>query len=71
MSDEIDDEILDAEITDDALEKTMKKAESEAARILNQSSELLKSLRKDTAKQEEEKKEENESAPISEDIESS
>jgi arsenate reductase-like glutaredoxin family protein len=69
MSDEIDDEILDAEMTDDALEKTMKKAESEAARILNQSSDLLKSLRKDTAKQEEEKKEEGESASVSENIE--
>jgi arsenate reductase-like glutaredoxin family protein len=69
MSDEIDDEILDAELTDDSLEKTMKKAESEAARILNQSSELLKSLRKDTVKQEEEKKEESESASVSENIE--
>jgi len=69
MSDVIDDEILDAELTDDALEKTMKKAESEAARILNQSSELLKSLRKDTVKQEEEKKEESESASVSENIE--
>jgi len=69
MSDEIDDEILDAELTDDALEKTMKKAESEAARILNQSSDLLKSLRKDTAKQEEEKKEESESTGVSENIE--
>jgi len=58
MSEEIDDEILDAELTDDALEKTMKKAENEAARILNKSSELLKSLRKDTEKQEKEKKEE-------------
>jgi len=68
MSDEIDDEILDTELTDDALEKTMKKAESEAARILNQSSELLKSIRKDTVKQEEEKKEESESASVSENI---
>lgn len=69
MSDEVDDEILDAELTDDALEKTMKKAESEAARILNQSSDLLKSLRKDTAKPEEEKKEESESTSVSENIE--
>jgi hypothetical protein len=36
---------------------------------LNQSSDLLKSLRKDTAKQEEEKKEESESASVSENIE--
>ena len=62
MSDETEEEILDAELTDDALEKTMKKAENEAARILNQSRELLKTLRPETVKQEEEKPEENEAA---------
>ncbi|KQC06119.1 MAG: hypothetical protein APR62_08465 [Smithella sp. SDB] len=58
MTDEIDDDILEAELEDDALEKKMKKLESEAARLLNQSSELLKALSKDSPKQEETEKEE-------------
>ena len=53
MNDEIDDEILEAEMGDDALEKKMKKVESEAARILKQSSELLKVLTRDSSQQEE------------------
>jgi hypothetical protein len=53
MNDEIDDEILEAELGDDALEKKMKKIESEAARILKQSSELLKALTRDSSQQEE------------------
>ena len=53
MNDEIDDEILEAEMGDDALENKMKKVESEAARILKQSSELLKALTRDSSQQEE------------------
>jgi arsenate reductase-like glutaredoxin family protein len=53
MTDEIDDDILEAELEDDALEKKMKKLESEAARLLNHSSELLKALSKESPKQEE------------------
>lgn len=58
MNEEFDnDEILEVELADDALERTMKKAESEASRILKQSSELVKVLIKDTAQQEEEQAE--------------
>jgi arsenate reductase-like glutaredoxin family protein len=53
MTDEIDDDILEAELADDALEKKMRKLESEAARILNQSNELLRKLNKGKEKQEE------------------
>ena len=53
MTDEIDDDILEAELEDDALEKKMRKLESEAARILNQSNELLRELNKGKEKQEE------------------
>ena len=71
MADEVDDdEILEAELADDALEKTMKKAENEAARILKQSSELVKVLIKDTSQQEEEQIE-SEQTVVGEDIESS
>ncbi|MGA2526209.1 MAG: hypothetical protein ABSF79_06285 [Smithellaceae bacterium] len=71
MNEEIDnDEILEAELADDALERTMKKAENEAARILKQSSELVKVLIKDTSQQEEEQIE-SEQTVVGEDIESS
>jgi hypothetical protein len=53
MNDEIDDEILDAELEDDALEKKMRKLESEAARILNQSNELIREMNKGKKNQEE------------------
>lgn len=53
---EIDDEILEAELEDDALEKKMRKLESEATRILNQSTELLQELNKTRAKKDEETK---------------
>jgi len=53
MTEEIDDDILEAELEDDALEKKMKKLESEAARLLNLSSGLLKELSKNSANQEE------------------
>ena len=47
MNEEFDnDEILEAELADDALEKTMKKAENEAARILKQSSQPLTTAKK-------------------------
>ena len=71
MADELDnDVILEAELADDALERTMKKAENEAARILKQSSELVKVLIKDTSPQEEEQIE-SEQTVVGEDIESS
>ena len=71
MADELDnDVILEAELADDALERTMKKAENEASRILKQSSELVKVLIKDTSPQEEEQIE-SEQTVVGEDIESS
>ena len=69
MADELDnDVILEAELADDALERTMKKAENEASRILKQSSELVKVLIKDTSPQEEEQIE-SEQTVVGEDIE--
>jgi hypothetical protein len=53
MNDEIDDEILEAELKDDALEKKMRKLEADAARILHQSNELLREMRKGKENQEE------------------
>lgn len=55
MNDEIDDEILDSELADDALDKKMKKLESEAARLLDHSTELIKAMSQRKEKQEEEK----------------
>lgn len=52
MADETDDDILEAELADDALEKTMKKAESEASRALHLSTELLKKFSKEPPKEE-------------------
>ena len=49
----IDDEILEAELADDALEKKMRKLEADATRILHQSSELLREMSKGKANQEE------------------
>ena len=61
MTEEItDDEILEAELEDDALEKRMRKLESEVSRLLDHSNELIKTLSKETAKQEETKPEESE-----------
>ncbi|MBN1472160.1 MAG: hypothetical protein JW925_10300 [Syntrophaceae bacterium] len=61
MTEEIlDDEILESELADDALDKKMRKLEAEAARILNQSNELLQELNKARAKQEEANQEEGE-----------
>jgi len=53
MNDEIDDEILESELEDDALDKKMRKLESEAARILNKSNELIREMNKEAPKQEE------------------
>lgn len=47
MANDIDDDILETELADDALEKTMKKAENEASRVLHLSSELLKKFGKE------------------------
>ena len=53
MNDEIDDEILEAELKDDALEKKMRNLEADAERILHQSNELLREMNKGKEKQEE------------------
>jgi len=51
-SDEIEDDITDLELEDDAMEKRMKKLEKEASLLLNHSNELLQELNKARAKQE-------------------
>jgi len=61
MTEEIsDDEILETELEDDALERRMRKLESEAARILRQSNELLKTLSSGPTRLEELPEENNE-----------
>ena len=50
-SDEIEDDITDLELEDDAMEKRMKKLEKEASLLLNHSNELLQELNKARAKQ--------------------
>ena len=59
MNEEIDDEILESELADDALEKKMRKMEEESARLLNHTNELLQELNKARAKKEEATQEEN------------
>lgn len=59
MNEEIDDEILESELADDALEKKMRKMEEESARLLNHTNELLQELNKARAKKEEATLEEN------------
>lgn len=54
----IDDDILEAELADDALEKKMRKLEADAARILHQSNEVLREMNKGKEKQEETQAEE-------------
>jgi len=55
MTEEIlEEEILAEELADDALEKKMRKLEAEAARILQQSDELIREMNKARAKKEEE-----------------
>ena len=51
-SNEIEDDITELDLKDDALEKRMKKLEREASRLLNHSNELLQELNKARAKQE-------------------
>jgi arsenate reductase-like glutaredoxin family protein len=51
-SDEIEDDITELELEDDALESRMKKLEREASRLLNHSNELLQELNKARSKQE-------------------
>ena len=53
MTDDIDDEILESELADDALEKKMRKLEADATRLLHQSNEVLREIRKGKANQEE------------------
>jgi len=60
MTEELDDEILEAELEDDALEKKMRKVESEVARLLHHTNELLQMLNGERAKREEAQKEESE-----------
>lgn len=57
MNNEIEDDITELEMKDDVLESRMKKLEKEAARLLNQSSELLQALNRERAKQEEPRQE--------------
>ena len=66
----IDDDILEAELADDALEKKMRKLEADATRILNQSNELLREMNKGKEKQEEDVKETIAIQDIEEDKES-
>lgn len=54
MTEEIDDEIPEAELADDALEKRMRKLEADAARILHQSNELIQEMNRARAKQQQE-----------------
>jgi uncharacterized protein YoxC len=56
----IEDDISELELADDALEKKMRKLESEAARLLHHSNELLRELNKGKSIQEEVVQEESE-----------
>jgi len=49
----IEDDILEAELADDALEKRMRKLEADAERVLRQSTELIREMNKGKEKQEE------------------
>ena len=55
-SNETEDDIIELELEDDALEKRMKKLEREASQLLNHSNELLQELNKARSKQEEAKR---------------
>jgi len=50
MTEEIEDDISELELEDDALEKKMKKLEDEVSRLLNHSNELLQTVDKERAK---------------------
>ena len=60
ISNEIEDDVTELELEDDALEKRMRKLESEASRLLNHSNKLLQELNKARSKQEEAKQEDSE-----------
>jgi len=57
---EIEDDITEQELEDDALDKKMRKLESDAERLLHHSNELLQELNKARSKQEETKQEDSE-----------
>jgi uncharacterized protein YoxC len=59
-SDEIEDDVAELELEDDALEKRMRKLEREAAQLLNRSNELVQDLNKARSKREEAKQEDSE-----------
>jgi len=61
MSDEIEieDDITESEMQDDALESKMKKLEKDASRLLNDSNALLQALNRERAKKEEVKQADN------------
>lgn len=50
MTEEIEDDINELELEDDALEKKMKKLEDEVSRLLSHSNELLQAVDKERAK---------------------
>ncbi len=50
MTEEIEDDINELELEDDALEKKMKKLEAEVSRLLSHSNELLQAVDKERAK---------------------
>ncbi|MGD0169146.1 MAG: hypothetical protein ABSE54_05415 [Smithella sp.] len=66
ISDEIEDDVAELELEDDALEKRMKKLEREASQLLNHSNELVQELNKTRAKREEAKQEDSELKDIEE-----
>ncbi|MFZ1982560.1 MAG: hypothetical protein WAU61_14750 [Smithella sp.] len=65
-SDEIEDDVAELELEDDALEKRMRKLEREAAQLLNRSNELVQDLNKARSKREEAKQEDSELKDIEE-----
>lgn len=58
MADEIEGDILEAELEDDALEKRMRKLEADAARLLDHSTELIREMTKKREQQEKQQEEE-------------
>jgi chromosome segregation ATPase len=65
-SDDIEDDVAELELEDDALEKRMRNLEREASRLLNHSNELVQELNKARAKREEAKQEDSELKDIEE-----
>ena len=58
--DEIETDVTELEMEDDAFESKIRKLERDAERLLNHSNELLQSLNKGTSKQGKTKQEDNE-----------